>query len=44
MEVVDVSAREERVDRSLPICEFCGCEIDHPRKRYAALDDGRCQP
>jgi len=42
--VVGVSIREDRVDRSLPICELCGCEIDRPRKRCAALDDGRCQP
>jgi hypothetical protein len=42
--VVDVSIREDRVDRSPPICEFCGCKIDRPRKRCAALEDGRCQP
>lgn len=35
---------EEDDDRILPICEFCGCEIDRPEKRCAALEDGRCQP
>jgi len=28
----------------LLICEFCGCKIEHPRQRCAALEDGRCQP
>jgi len=44
MEVVDVSACEESVDRSPIICEFCGCAIDRPEKRCSALEDGRCQP
>jgi len=44
VEVVDVSVRWNAVDLTLPICEFCGCEIDRPEKRCAALTDGRCRP
>jgi hypothetical protein len=35
MNVVAVIFCEEDDDRILPICEFCGCEIDRPEKRCA---------
>ena len=43
-EVVDVTVRVDGSDLAPPICEYCGCEIDYPGKRCAALEDGRCQP
>jgi hypothetical protein len=43
-EVVGSRLTDNLVDGRLPICEFCGCAIDRPEKRCAALEDGRCQP
>jgi hypothetical protein len=43
-DVVDVTVHLDGIDRDPPICEFCGCTIDYPWKRCAALEDGRCQP
>ncbi|MDL0125925.1 hypothetical protein PNQ92_10960, partial [Halobacterium salinarum] len=42
--VVEMSAFENAHDRDNPICEFCGCTIDYPERRCAALKDGRCKP
>jgi len=42
--VVSVIRHSNGVECAPPICEFCGCEIDYPAKRCAALEDGRCRP
>ena len=44
VEVVDLRVCPNAIGHSPPICEFCGCEIDRPEKRCAALTDGRCRP
>jgi hypothetical protein len=44
MEVVEVIVYVDGLDHSPPICEYCGCVIDRPEKRCAALADGRCRP
>ena len=44
MEVVELTVQTNVGDHYPPICEFCGCKIDYPAKRCAALADGWCQP
>jgi hypothetical protein len=43
-EVLEMIVDGDGLHRSLPIREFCGCQVDRLGKRCAAFEDGRCQP